>query len=365
MTGYYLGAGIITVRTTGRLPRMKARRLESCHLRPGVLYLTYGLGVVAMLAYWVRAGGIPVFAADLENARLTALTGSGVPFYMSFLMMVGYWLMLAPRSPVSSGTRWILFILTVLLLASTGWRNTVFAFVVLTLLIQHYIKPIRTPVIFGAGAAAVLGAVAVGLYRVQSSNLTNYATYQLVASSDYLGATRVYLSTYFDAFARNLATVFDIVPYSMPYQHGKSFIWNFLALVPGSSLEPFDFKLKQAAGQGFAGGGLPPTLVGEFYVNFGTAGIFVGMMVIGLLAAIFHAVARGTTSYILLIVGLIGSYYIFVSVRGGIGNVTLTVTWLILSTLLVSRFAMRSAMHTTSPEPKQSGKNLHSPVASC
>ncbi|WP_193748621.1 oligosaccharide repeat unit polymerase [Gordonia terrae] len=348
MAAYYIGASLVAVRLGVTLPTMAQRALEVRQLRSSVLYGTFAIGVLAMMTYWMRAGGIPILAADLENARLSALTGSGVPFYLTFLMMVAFWLALSPGSSVPVRVRWILFALTVLLLLSTGWRNTVFAFIVLTLLIRHYTSPIKTRTIMMAGVVAVLGAVAIGLYRVKSSNLINYQTYQLMASSDYVGATQVYLTTYFDAFARNMSTAMAVVPALLPFQNGKTLVWNFLTLFPNGESEPFDFVLKQAAGEGFAGGGLPPTMVGEFYVNFGNTGIFVGMLAVGLVAAICHAMIRSTTSYTAMITGLIGAYYLFVAVRGGLGNVTLTVAWLVLATLIVSRLAGRQPVEHSS-----------------
>lgn len=51
-------------------------------------------------------------------------------------------------------------------------------------------------------------------------------------------------------------------------------------LLPGPDPD-FTMWLKEQTGIMFSGGGLTPTILGEFYLNFGFSAIFIGMFILG------------------------------------------------------------------------------------
>lgn len=358
MAAYF--AGVFFMRFS-MLPTGEAKFfVDSTPLRPGRIYAIFGVGLAAMLVFWARAGGVPFLMADLENSRISALTGSGVPFYLSMLMMVAFWISLGPESNVPRWAQLAMFVVGAIMLTTTGWRNTVFAFVVVSIFLLYYTRRVRATTIGIVALVAIVGAVALGLFRVVSSNLTSYRTYQEVMSGDLLAAVGSYLATYTDAFARNLAIVFEIVPDALAFQGGKTLIWNFLTLAPESDLEPFDFVLKRAAGEGFEGGGLPPTLVGEWYLNYSWLGVVLGMALVGAAMELAHRAVRSARSFTTLVIAVLVIYYAFVSVRGGLGNVLLTLTWLALATLIVSRFA-RARQSNSRVDVRPNARNTSSP----
>lgn len=318
----------------------QSRPFATAAQRPRAVYMVFAFGALSMIVYWLRTGGIPLFQSDLENSRVEALSGNGVPFFLSMLMMVAVWTSLSPRSGVAPRSKWIMFILAAMLLGSTGWRNTIITFVLVTLFLLHYTRPIRGLYIAIAGVAALLMAVGLGLWRISSSTLENYQTFQLMSRGDLFGAISSYLRSYADIFGQNLALTMSVAERGFALQNGETFIWNFINLLPGEEREPFDFVLKQAAGQTFAGGGLPPTLIGEWYINFGWVGIAVGMILFGGVVALAHATALKTSSFPTLIVAVIVANYSFIAVRGGIGNIVLTVVWLSVATAIVGRIAL-------------------------
>lgn len=340
MVAYLLGAFFISLTSGAAMIGSSSREFASVTYRPRVLWTVFGLGAAAMIFYWARAGGVPILQSDLENSRVEALSGSGVPFYLSMLMMVSTWMSIKEGSGIGWPGRLTMLSIGSLLLFSTGWRNTVFAFVIVALLIWYYTHRVRSIYVLAAGVVAVLGVVGIGLYRVFSSGITTYATYRRLASGDLFGAVTTYLETYADGFARNLSVVFQVTPSVLPFQNGETIVWNFLALLPGQAREPFDFVLKRAAGQGFEGGGLPPTLVGEWYINFGWLGVGLGMGATGIAVALAHRASRNSATYVGFVISVLLIYYAFVAVRGGIGNVALTVGWLILALLVVNSIAV-------------------------
>lgn len=343
---YYVGVIILylVIPRTKQLP-IGAQSFPDRVISGRRIVFVFLFGALAMVLYWRAAGGIPILQGDLENSRLEALAGSGVPFYLSMLMMVAFWVGLSPKSTLSIYSKFALFILGGGLLMTSGWRNTVFAFAVVGLLAIHYVKPIRTGYIALAGFIAVLGASALGLYRVYSSELTHYTTYQKLSDGDFLGAFSAYLESYRDVFGSNLAIVFQVVPDALAFQNGKTLWWNFVSLLPGVEQEPFDFVLKRAAGQGFAGGGLPPTLVGEWYINFSWTGVWLGMFAVGVFVALWHHFLRRTSNYTVVLLAIVSIYYVFVSVRGGVGNVLLTLAWLMISIIVVVWFSTPKAIN--------------------
>lgn len=341
ITSYWLGVGVslVVLPWLGRQKRpISLAPTGDPRRKRMVVKLAFIVGVIAMAVYWQRAGGIPLLAGDLENSRISALTGSGIPFYLSMLVMVAVWLSFDPATQFTTSHRIVLVTIGCGLMVSTGWRNTVFALAVVALLTLHYLRPIKTKWIVLGGAVSLIGMSVFGLYRIVASRIVTYQSYIAVSEGDYAGALFAYLTSYFDAFVRNLATVFSTVPNRLDFQGGATFVWNFLALNPDSNLEPFDFVLKTASGQGFEGGGLPATLIGEWYVNFGTVGIVIGMMLIGFIASFAHKMLLSSTSFGSRLIAILGVYYLFVAVRGGLGNVLLTFTWLALTIAILTAF---------------------------
>jgi hypothetical protein len=84
------------------------------------------------------------------------------------------------------------------------------------------------------------------------------------------------------------AHVLDAVPERVPYQYGRTMLTWLLAPVP-RVLWPDkpDIGVGRSLGvpvflRRLGTGGVPPGIIGELYLNFGFAGVFIGMLVIGL-----------------------------------------------------------------------------------
>ena len=72
---------------------------------------------------------------------------------------------------------------------------------------------------------------------------------------------------------------------------GSTFFMSFNLLLPGAG-QDFTMWLKEAMGQTFAGGGVAPSIVGEFYINFGMVGVFCGMFIMGGVANFLEEIAQ-------------------------------------------------------------------------
>lgn len=333
MCGYYLGVVAALPGTRSRSKSASPRPLVS----RGQVLLCFGIGALAMAVFWLQAGGLPLLAADVENARVEALTGAGIPFYLSFLMMVAAWW--AVESPkISSKTAWSLVAIGALLLATSGWRNTPFALVAVAGILTHYDRGFRTKTLFAGTVAMIAAVVGLGIYRVVASQLTSYETYRLSEEGKYFQASLAYFQNYAATFSRNLADILQLPAMGWKPLYGESFAWNFLALLPGSTREPFDFVLKRATGAGFEGGGLPPTIFGEWVLNFGEIGLFLGMIAVGVVAKYAHDNVRHNVGLPRLL-GTVVAFYLFVAVRGGLGNVLFTTAVLTASICALAAYS--------------------------
>ena len=93
------------------------------------------------------------------------------------------------------------------------------------------------------------------------------------------------------------STLVDLVPSHFPFQLGKEFMGGASAFLPGHHDTP-DVLVKRLLGLQFTTGvGTPPSLLGIFYLDFGAAGIVVGMAALGtLLQALYSRhVSSGST----------------------------------------------------------------------
>ncbi|MCB5237678.1 O-antigen polymerase [Niallia circulans] len=291
--------------------------------------IAFLIGTVAMLMFYVNARGIPILMSDLENSRVTALSGNGISYYLSMLIMISVWVYFLKEKKTSSK---LLFLgIGMAFLLSTGWRNTAVALLLVCVLMYHYQRPIPFRKLAITGITIVIVIAVTGLFRIYSSDLQTYELMQMMMKGNYVQAFFAYLYNYPVVFTDNLLLVLNGFSDPNMYLHGRSFFWNFGLIIPGVNLEAFDFYLKDYLRVGFAGGGLPPTLLGDFYLNFGYTGVYIGMVMMGLLWTYLHYIFMMNKRNITGLTALIILYYLSVSIRGGIENITLITTWLLLS----------------------------------
>jgi len=297
-----------------------------------IVRYTFIVGVVAMLAFWAKAGSIPALMSDLENSRVGALSGNGVFYYLSMCIMVSIWVLFLRNDDFKKVI--IPLIFGCLMLLSTGWRNTSIALIFVAITIYHYKKHIKLRTLILAGICLVILIAVSGLFRIYSSDLQSYKLMNMMNSGDYIGAFFSYLYNYPVVFTNNLTLVLNYFPEFSNLLHGKSLFWNFGILLPGSTYQAFDFYLKDLLHVGFAGGGLPPTIIGDLYLNFGLLGVFLGMMLFGALWSYMYFKFITNKNNLIGLTSVIVLYYLSVSIRGGIENITLTTTWLLILILI-------------------------------
>lgn len=228
------------------------------------------LAVAAGLTFFTLKG-VPALGPSVEQGRVdVASTGTG------YLRLVAY--MAGPA---------------VLLIAShRGWRAAVPKVLVTGLLIVglgnrsplvYLLLPLAVLVVTESsrrvgtlrivGAIAVVSALVVGIgtYRIVSQpDFENYAEYrEALSNDDYARVAWVSTEHYAKVVPANAVLVRKLVDEgAIEPQYGATYATLILTALPGKQLTP-DYLIKQASGKTFLGGGTPPTLAGEGYMNAG------------------------------------------------------------------------------------------------
>ena len=121
--------------------------------------------------------------------------------------------------------------------------------------------------------------------------------------------------------AFNLDRVTTTFPKVMPYQKGYTYLINFIMLKPGPDPD-FTLWVKKAVNLEFEGGGVTPTINGEFYINFGLTGVYIGFILLGILGIMLGKYSNKRNG------DFISTYLIvqyFHSISGGISNVIISI----------------------------------------
>lgn len=99
-------------------------------------------------------------------------------------------------------------------------------------------------------------------------------------------------------------TVLDKIPAEEGFLYGKTLFNWAIFLIPKSIIKGdylISLWIKDKWYLDVEGGGLPPTAVGEWYANFGFAGVVVGMFVVGMALGTLYKLARSSENPYLIV----------------------------------------------------------------
>lgn len=279
-----------------------------------VLYIGYTLTLL-LSAYYVLKNRAYLFSGSLESSRMDAMTGNGMLIYcmQSVIVILPmlydiYFESSKFGKPLISKNR--LFMMTAIssvALLATGFRAPI-ATLYICIIVMYAAKTNRSNgKIVLYGFIAVLGVTLLGVARTAMSGGTSKVITSLLTS--------MYVSNI------NLHYVFSTFPSMTPFQHGYTYFINFIMLLPGPDLD-FTMWLKEQAGIMFSGGGLTPTILGEFYLNFGFNAIFIGMFILGVYSVFLNRyfVKHKESFFAVFLVWQFAHL-----ITGGIANVEITV----------------------------------------
>jgi hypothetical protein len=301
----------------------------------------------------VLVGGPAALLGGLnDRLRLTA----GLNYFFSAINLLFVVAMLWFVRILASGRLprpgyWMLSGLSLAAIALQGSKSIVFVGVVaFAVAWERYRRPIRLPVILIGAAVLLLALVVYALVFREFLVLGQLVTVDLGQLDGELLFTLMRRGLT-DEFVQLqvLSVIIEQVPSQLPFQHGMTLLSMLTSVIPahffpGKPLTaPGVLALAMWPDRWLVGGTtMPPGLVGEFYMNFGTVGVPVGTAVFGALFGRLHrrASLRPTPTTIVaysLAVAMLVHY-----LRGEVVSPTVLLLLLLLPSLAALRLITES-----------------------
>ncbi len=285
--------------------------------RIDVLGICYVISLLVAI-YFLISNRVYLLGDDVNANRIAAQSGNGLILYIAQLpiLIVPMMYDLYHRGKIE-GIRTIrkyelviAVVLASVALMFSGFRAPLMSMYICLAVLYIRKNKIKNIKIIGVGVVFVIVIEILGVVRSNLSASTATAT-SFIAS----------FQTSFVVNCYNLKYVFDAFPSRVPLQQGYTYLINLIMLLPGPDPD-FTLWLKDQLNLSFSGGGVTPTILGEFYINFGIIGIYVGMFLLGVTGVhIFRYFRRHSETFL-------GVFYVWQFAHcasGGIANVMVTV----------------------------------------
>jgi len=269
-----------------------------------VVLVFYFLGIAACLYYFMI--NRQALSSDLNAGRATALSGNGllILFIKSLSITTAMLLELCLKGKISKVTYVLLLGVAVVSSFIVGFKAIPITIAIVSALIYANNKKLS------------LKTVLIILIFIFVSYLL------LQAIRDSVSATKTN-----DSLIKRLKMMyvdsinFDRVVYWFPkntgFQYGSTLLINFKMLLPGPDMD-FTTWLKTTLQMTYDGGGFTPTIFGDFYINFSYPGIFVGMLLYGVVCGFINK--RYEKTKINWLVAYVSWEFVH-SITGGLSNV--------------------------------------------
>ncbi|MDN3549758.1 O-antigen polymerase [Mucilaginibacter aquaedulcis] len=269
--GYYLAARRVNVKFSPITPSSIAEipKPSSIIKNAGIIFIFIGL--LSALIFFARAGGVPLLAKNKEVARVAALSVGGNGYFL-YLMTIGMYgvALLAIYTfffRKEKKTLLIFFLAIGLAMTGTGSRRYLLWLALYVFISRHYLYSSisnKTMAVFSS-----IGLLFVNLFEM-FRNPDSLTTTDL--STTFLFRFVLYIS--------NLEKVFTAFIKSDNFEYGSTFFMDILTILPGKQVD-YQSWLKNITHLEFEGFGIPPTIMGDMYINFGYVGIVVGCVLFG------------------------------------------------------------------------------------
>ena len=228
------------------------------------LLVTYLFSSLCWLIYYVKNRSL-LSSSGMESGRIEAMRGAGMLIYGTQLHIVTISLLFLElkKKKCNKLLFWTLSIIAWLQMISMGFRSPVAISILIIIIIQLLNGKLNLNKLMPILFIAIIFFSSYGIYR-SGKTTTLYFTLR----------NQFYIQLF------NLNRVFDYFPRKIHFQHGGIYFMNYIMLLPGPQ-DDFTLWLKKILEMQFAGGGVTPTVFGEFFLNFGKVGIFIGLLILG------------------------------------------------------------------------------------
>lgn len=184
-------------------------------------------------------------------------------------------LMLFAFSKKTKAINFLAFVLTFMLVLSSGKRNQLMV-IVLAPIIFYYLRRKKRPRLTSVLLFTVLFVFVLGLVGIWRSTFFRGGTLEKQSLSDTISSFMVNIEVFFPYY-----TMISTVPDIFPYQLGASYLYTFLQFIPRalwpSKPVPGVTKVTEAMFGEYAAWGPAYCNYAEMYLDFGVIGMLVGM----------------------------------------------------------------------------------------
>lgn len=234
-------------------------------------YFFIFIGLFAAIIFFQRAGTIPILADNKEMSRVAALQVSGNGYFLYLMTMAMYGLaLLALYSYLYDKGFFFLYLSLVIVgcvMTGTGSRRYVLWLFLYVLMARHFIFSfisIKKMMVF-----SIIGLLFINLFEM-------FRNPESTTTTD-LKTTFIYR---FIIYISNLEKVLSAFIKRDNFEYGGTFFMDLLTALPGKQID-YQSWLKEISQLEFEGFGIPPTIMGDMYVNFGYVGIVIGCFLFG------------------------------------------------------------------------------------
>ena len=281
-----------------------------------VVRFLYFVSIIASIVYVVKNRSM-FFGGNIQEGRVAAMSGNGIILYTMqlpiILVPVFYELCMikttGEKKIVSNIELISIIIISSVTLLLSGFRSPLISMYIC--LIFLYIKK---------NNKKLLSIIPYGIILIICTEVLG-ALRNTMSEQVMVGGIINKIVTNLSVNCINLNYIFNSFPIRVPFQHGYTYLINLLMLRPGPDLD-FTLWLKEQLNLTYAGGGLTPTILGEFYINFGTISIYIGMFFWGIVG---NKITEYFDSHPNSFLGAFLVWQFAHSVSGGIANVIIPV----------------------------------------
>lgn len=228
-------------------------------------FLIYLLFIAYFAAIFYLIKNLSELVGNIESGRITAMSGNGALSYLTTLPIIACPMLFEiylDTKQIKKNRLIFHIIISSFVLLVVGSRANIATMYLMLFLIYICKRKCNLKKVILFGFVLVVGVVLLGMIRSMLSGESTTSVFNSLLTSLYVGNI-------------NLNYVFSTFPEKVDFQYGYTYLINIIMLKPGPDLD-FTLWLKEQVGISYSGGGLTPTILGEFYINWGESAIFIG-----------------------------------------------------------------------------------------
>jgi oligosaccharide repeat unit polymerase len=222
-----------------------------------------------------------------------------------------------------SERRWTSFaaVMVILVLMSLmGSRTYPFIIIIMGVVLFNIVGVLSNKKIFILGAIAVFFLIGLRYRTIQKLPPETYKWYVenqiIIPGSQVKSVYNLTTRTFRNIYKRN-HEIFNGVPASFPFLHGESLFFQFYALaLPGKQQNPH-IRLNHELFKGSdTEGAYPPTILSQFYLDFGWFGQILGPFLLGFIFQLMYYKLMVQRNFYYLFLFLFTNYAMYISLYG-------------------------------------------------